>query len=752
MIFYLGEEQTDLITKTERLAKNKVKYWEYGYSEEIDTVIISKDGTLGKIFKVMGLNIGLPEVPTDKSLIINSEKAKHKQKWERHEMPEGLNEETMHLKKYEDYISREFDRRFNGVWVSINGEKIFIPGTYYFGLQWVRENKDYPNFRVIQNELMIFWEACKADERCYGMDYVKNRRFGASFLGILEQIDAGTVVEDKILGIISKKGNDSKKIFRRLVKCFRRLPCFFLPIWDGTNNPKTELVLEEPTKRKKAGEKISEGDGLGTIISWHNTEINAMDGEEIYRSLLDESGKYPKEVPFSEYWYIVKTSHRLGSNIVGKSMVVSTVNAFKKGGSEFFKIWKDSDCNVRNANGQTKSGLYRIFIAARYCLEGFFDEYGFSILENPEKPVKNDLGKYIKTGSIEFLKNELEALKDDPEKYNEFLRQFPDSERDAFRDESGDCAFNLIKLQEQIEHNEFELNDVFNSKGEFLGNDDLERGNFQWKDGIKDTEVVWRPDKEKGRFFIKKGCHPPDEYRNKYAERFMNGNLGKTPLAGHIGSIGIDPYNRSKTSDGRGSYGSCHLETKEEHTCDALPNNQLILEYIDRPRTVEQFFEDMIMVSFYYSIPFLCELSNERFLAMVKERGYRNYSMNNPFKLYKDLSPTEKEFGGAPQQDSKIADAQFYTLESGIEDNIGVARDNNKRAIGEMGDFPFTRTLYQLKEADPNNRTKFDAYISYSLSRLGNQKKSYKVIEVQKPVTIPFTTYNNQGNISKRTA
>ncbi len=751
MIFYLGDEQTDIISKTERLAKNKVKYWEYGYSEEIDTVIISRDGTLGKIFKIMGLNIGLPEVPDDKSLIINSEKAKHKQKWERHELPQGLNEDTMHQTKYKSYIDREFDRRLNGVWITVNGIKIYLPGTYYFGLQWIRENKDYPNFRVIQNELMIFWEACKADERCYGMDYVKNRRFGASLLGIIELIDAGTVVEDKILGIISKKGSDSKKIFRRLVKSFRRLPCFFLPVWDGTNNPKTELTLEEPTKRKKAGEKMTEGDGLGTVISWHNTEINAMDGEEIYRSLLDESGKYPKEVPFSEYWYIVKTSHRLGSNIVGKSMVVSTVNAMKKGGSEFFKIWKDSDCNQRNANGQTKSGLYRIFIAAKYCQEGFFDEYGFSIVEDPEKPTKNDLGKYITQGAVTFLTNELEALKDDPEKYNEFLRQFPDSERDAFRDESGDCAFNLIKLQEQIEHNEFELNDKFNSKQEFLGNDDLERGNFQWKDGIKDTEVIWRPD-ENGRFFIKKGCHPPEEYKNKYAERFLNGVLAKAPLAGHIGTIGIDPYNRSKTSDGRGSFGSCHLETKEEHTCDELPKNQLILEYIARPRTVELFFEDMIMVSVYYSVPFLCELSNERFLALVKERGYRHYSMNNPFKLLKDLSPTELEFGGAPQQDAKIADAQFYTVESGIEDNIGVARDNNKRSQGEMGDFPFTRTLYQLKEVDPNNRTKFDAYISYSLSRLGNQKKGYKVLAVEKPVQIPFTTYDNTGTHSRRTA
>ena len=34
-------------------------------------------------------------------------------------------------------------------------------------------------------------------------------------------------------------------------------------------------------------------------------------------------------------------------------------------------------------------------------------------------------------------------------------------------------------------------------------NNEVERGNFQWKDGIPDTEVVWKPDRENGRFWIK---------------------------------------------------------------------------------------------------------------------------------------------------------------------------------------------------------------------------------------------------------
>lgn len=1119
MIFYLGEKVNGLIPDKERETKNRLHFWDYGYNRDLDVVIISKDGTLGEIYDIQGLKIGLPQQP-DKKDIINHDKNIFKQKWERHELPAALtdksidsatagmkDEETQDyvnslFVEHDEYITREYTRRDQGVWIYINGHPIYMPGTYYYGVQWIKETTEYPNFRVIQNELMIFWEACKADERCYGMQYVKNRRMGASLLAIMELLESGTITEDKILGMISKKGDDAKKIFRRLIKGFKRLPLFFKPITDGTNTPKKELIFEEPTKRRKKGEKMGSGEGLSTSISWHNTDMNAMDGEAIFRSLLDEcyapgtkilmgdlsfkniedikvgeivtvengkkvkvakttngetemfkviqkyekdyvvsknhrlyleqrckvkgihddgikimtpedylslgkykkrttfgvkskglefpsqelpidpyifgvwlgdgessasriivnmdkdpeiadaieqfsknnnfsthisktgnseqcsriairrpeneqhlngkwnsnkfmdslkdlmvlggknipliyldnsfknrlellagiidtdgylankngcyqyelvsskeslanqynflcrslgfkttikkrtsnlnteywaiyitgdvkkipcrvarkitpkeydrsyashinkidiepiglgkyygiqveadndddrrliledftismnSGKYPTEVKFSEYWSIVKTSHRKGVKITGKSMVVSTVNSLKKGGGEYKKVWDASNLLDRNSNGQTKSGLYRIFIAAKYCLEGMFDEFGFSIVADPPKPLKTDEGTITSIGSETWLRNEEEALKGDPEKYNEQRRQFPETIQDAFRDASDDCEFNLPKILEQLEHNEWELNDKWTSARDFIGNDDLERGNFTWENGIQDTVVVWRPDPENGRFFIKKGCHPPSEYKNKWEDKFMNGVMAKSPLAGHIGAFGVDPYNRSKNADGRGSKG-CIIGTTTEHTCDELPRNAMIVEYIDRPRKVKLFFEDVIMVSVYFSMPFLAEQSNDQFLAYVKDRGYRHYSLNNPFKLYKDLTPQEKEFGGAPQQDTKIGDQQFYASETYIEDYVGVARDHRKRPSGDMGDMPFTRTLQQLKDVDTSNRTKFDAYIGFSLSLLGNQKRVRKTEDKPKPQLIPFQRYDNSGTISK---
>ena len=775
MIFYLGNKVELNLRPTAKRDLNRLGHWKYGYNKEHDVVVISKDGTLGDVFEIMGLRIGLPEMPK-KDQIINHNKIQSQQKFVREQMPAELEYEAidavtsqftgtapqkqeqideylqMLFQKHSKYINEQYRKREQGVWIYLKGKPVYLTGTYWFGIQWVREITEYPKLRIIQNELMIYWEACKADSRSFGMQYVKNRRMGASLMAIMEMLDAATLNEDKLLGMISKKGEDASKIFRRYIAAFKRLPSFFRPVWDGTNNPKKKLNLEEATKRKSAGSSISMGNGLGTMVEWHNTDLNAMDGDAIFRSLLDESGKYPKEVPFSKYWGIVKTSHRKGIIITGKSMVVSTVNALKKGGAEYKKVWDNSDCNQRDRNGQTKSGLYRIFIPAKYCLEGMFDEFGFSIVEDPDKPIKTDEGVYVEYGSETHLKNSIEALQDDPEELNEFMRQNPETIKDAFRNESGDCEFNEIKLDEQIEHNKWELNDTYNSEtGTWRGNDDVERGNFSWENGIRFGTVRWNPDPEKGRFFIKKGCHPPLEFRNKYEQKRANGGvLANAPIAGHIGTIGVDPYNRSKNADGRGSKGAIIIKTKT-HTCSELPNNAQIVEYIDRPKKVEIFFEDALMVAIYYSLPMNIELSNERFLHKLKDWGFRHFVMNNPFKKsWNELSPQEKETGGSPQQDAKIGEAQFYATEAYIEDHIGVARDNKYRMQGEMGDNPFTRTLYQYKEVDTSNRGKFDAYIGASLADVGNQPRRIQQQEQeQKRITVPFTKYDNSGAVSQ---
>jgi hypothetical protein len=57
-----------------------------------------------------------------------------------------------------------------------------------------------------------------------------------------------------------------------------------------------------------------------------------------------------------------------------------------------------------------------------------------------------------------------------------------------------------------------------------------------------------------------------------------------------------------------------------------------------------------------------------------------------------------------------------------------------ERPIGQIGDFPYSRTLYQIKEVQLDNRKQYDSYISFSLALIANQKikRITQTQEVQK--------------------
>ena len=68
-------------------------------------------------------------------------------------------------------------------------------------------------------------------------------------------------------------------------------------------------------------------------------------------------------------------------------MMGSTSNSLDKGGGNFKKLYNASDVTKRNRNGQTKSGLYSLFIPMEWNYEGFIDEYGVPVFTTPNTDV-----------------------------------------------------------------------------------------------------------------------------------------------------------------------------------------------------------------------------------------------------------------------------------------------------------------------------------------------------------------------------
>jgi hypothetical protein len=710
--------------------KNKDKSWEYGWDPTHDFVVISKDGTIGPIYEINGLRIALP-MPKD----IQNRGAK----WQPQEYPKDLakiktifdwNKYDNEFKtKWIDYIETEFDRRDNGFWFMNNKQKTYITGTHYMYLQWTKIDVGLPEFRESNRIFFIFWEACKADTRCFGMCYLKNRRSGFSFMSSSELVNTATINKNARLGILSKTGNDAKIMFTdKVVPISNNYPFFFKPVQDGMDKPKTELGYRVPASkitRKNMDKNEEEIEGLDTSIDWKNTADNSYDGEKLKLLVHDESGKWLAPNNIENNWRVTKTCLRLGSRIIGKCMMGSTSNALDKGGSGFKDIYYDSDPRKRSSNGQTKSGLYSLFIPMEWNFEGFIDEHGWPVLEKPENPVRSIDGGWITQSVVEYWENEVAALKSDSDALNEFYRQFPRTESHAFRDESKSSLFNLTKIYQQIDYNDT-----------MVQIQSITRGSFHWKDGVKDSEVVWTPDR-KGRFLV--SWMPEHNKRNKVLKingRFKPGNE-------HMGCFGCDPYDISGAVGGGGSNGSLHGLTKFH--MDEGPVNEFFLEYIARPQTAEIFFEDVLMACFFYGMPILVENNKPRLLYHFKNRGYRAFAMNRPDKAIAKLSKTELEIGGIPNSSEDVKQAHAAAIETYIEKHVGIDMEGTYRPVDEMGTMPFTRTLEDWARFDINNRTKHDASISSGLAIMATQRHLY-VPEVKKSkISLKFAEYDNKG-------
>ena len=678
-----------------------------GYEDQ--GIKIDPNGTEGESLELHGLLVVLPKKPK-RSEILFHDQPKAMQMWRRIPLPEELQrvrsmdewyeKPAEFRRKFSGYVEKEFERRRNGVWFYNHGVPTYITGRHYMLLQWSKIDIGHPYYLAFQREIFLHMAACEADPRCIGQLYTKCRRSGYTNICASVLVDEATQVKDKLLGIQSKTGKDSQEniFMKKVVPIFKSYPFFFKPIQDGTTNPRMELAFREPSKRITKNNKTSfKGDALNTIINWKNTTNNAYDGEKLHMLYLDEAGKWEKPVDIREAWRIERTCLIVGRRIVGKALVGSTVNPMNKGGEEYKTLWEDSNPNERNANGRTKSGLYRIFIPAYEALEGFFDKYGNPVMDDPDSPVLGIDAEEIDTGSKTYLRNERDSLKSDASELNEVVRQFPFTEEEAFRDSIEGSLFNVGKIYQQIDYN----NNLFP--------DPVVRGNFIWKK--KDEEVIFSPDPN-GRFRV--SWQPKAEDRNKYNEERGK----KLPANGHIGCGGVDSYDLDQTVDGRGSKGALHLYNKFNMHA---PANMFVVEYASRPDLASIFYEDVLMAAFYYGYPLLVENNKYGIVRYFESRGYDGYLMDRPQFLSTASSKVNVKTKGIPSNSQDVIQSHAQSIEAYIHAHVG-----ENAETGEAGSMYFNRTLEDWIGYKISDRTKFDLTISSGLALLAAQKVKKK--------------------------
>lgn len=657
--------------------------------------------------QIYGITYKTPEVP---------KKLPKGNKFYKIEIPDSFNElefdddgSPVYSDEQVDFIQNEFNKILNGYWFSNNDIPTYINGLHYFYLNyWTLEDGNTPDYRDVDRRYFYYQEYCEKLPQCYGVVRIKKRREGATSQATCYLVWKAITQRKSFCGIISKTGKDASDAFQYMVmNGYRNLPVFFKPRAED-DETKTELVFKKKKDRRKSkgrekGQIFDNDIGLESKINFKNTALNSYDSGRITALLMDEAGKWPKEVAVNQYWPIVRKTMMRGAIKVGFCLIPSTANDAKSGGEPYKSLFDGSN---HFEEPYTATGLYRYFCPAYDGYEGFIDEYGMSIIDEPTEEQKKYIleryGMKIDCGAKEYLIRQRKLIKD-KKALSEEIRMNPFDENEAFMIDQKKCYFNSEKIYNQID---------------FLSEETikLRRVRLFWKD----TKTVDWADDPEGSWVVYK-------FPDKDAQNKMNEKDGlRTPANSHKYVSGIDPF-KSSVISGKGSMGVCYVF---ERLDPADPNNTCmpIAEYVDRPRLKSLFHDEMLKAAVLWGFKACYENDvGDDFVDYFSNKGFKGYLMKTPESAVDKTRKRSITKYGVTSGDGFALARQLDTCISYVENHC------------EKIYFP--ELLEELLQYDHENRTPYDRSVAFMISLLsGVAVESIKV--ERESHSIPIRTFS----------
>lgn len=608
-----------------------------------------------------------------------------------------------------DFIRAEWNKINDGYWYYNNNEPTYITGLHYFYLNyWTLEDGNTPDYRDVDRRYFYFQDHCETLPQCFGVIRIKKRREGATSQATCYLVWKAITQRKSFCGIISKTGKDASDAFVYMVmNGYRNLPVFFKPRAEDEET-KTELVFKKKKDKRKSkgrekGQIFDDDIGLESKINFKNTALNSYDSGRTTAMLMDEAGKWPKEVPVNQYWPIVKKTMMRGAIKVGFCLIPSTANDAKSGGEPYKALFDDSS---QFDNQYTGTGLYRYFCPAYDGFEGYIDKYGMSIIETPTEEqkdyIKQKYGMVIETGAKEYLINQRKIIKD-KKALSEEIRMNPFTEEEAFMIDQKKCYFNSEKIYNQID---------------FLKEErvPLRRVRLFWKN---EKTVDWADDPE-GSWIVYK--FPDKSEQNLIMEREGQRHPGNA----HKFVSGIDPF-KSSVISGKGSMGVCYVF---ERLNPADPNNSCmpIAEYVDRPRLKSLFHDEMLKAAVFWGYKACYENDvGDDFVDYFTNKNFKQYLMRTPESaIDKNRKRTVSKFG--------VTSGDMFAMARQLDTCISYIENHCDKIV-------FMDLLEELLQYDHENRTPFDRSVAFMISLLSGVGME-TVKEERKFSVIPIKTFS----------
>jgi hypothetical protein len=606
-------------------------------------------------------NVPLPDMPEEKYMVNYGKKTKD-QFFERTIIPADFN--RWQASDQYKFIANEWHKRINGEWVLINGHP-----TYFTGVNWTYVNYWQPEvgkhiiFKYHDTLFFYFWDMCVRDPYCLGMLIMKGRRAGdtekSNFIGA----EYATRVYNSHFGMHNFENNSTKDDFDRAWQGISRLPDFYKPTGYKKSN---QIIFDNKEKNVKEvaddyfGYFDSQDENvraLNSIISYEDTVLGRYDGKKLNRYAIREFAKWTR-INVYEHWKIVKLCFiDIENNVIGKAILESSVEDYKN--SKFNptveslqvakSLWEDSADDTKMSDGQTITGLYRFHRG--YDMTGKTDDYGFPLWEDNRR----------------YVINKLYDLKDNPKEQMSFRRKRPLSINDSLMYDGADAIFDQAKITEIQSQKQqgLDYNGIPRDSPEAFRYPLPIRGTLDWKNGERDTEVIFNENNSGDFVFTQHPAKPNNIHKN------FNGD--KIPGSPHLFRIGIDPIDHKKTSGqgNRKSKGSAAVfkmfnEIEEQNANNYTSTGNLVAPrmksyqwcctYLGRKENPEDFFEDMIKLCVYFGSPMLFETQKNSIRGYFKQRGYFNFMMTPP----KEAATKTNKDVGVPSTELIIE--QYITL------------------------------------------------------------------------------------------
>lgn len=668
-------------------------------------------------------------------------------KWRKEERQQQSFEPTYVHPKCDEFRRQEWFRKINGCWVAIGNrnnkptEYVYLTGQAYDFFNWWQQDFGYPNLRLTLRKEFYGIQYAKDHPLIHGVALSTNRRRGKTSISMHNLWYEQSFKPNRRAGMQAQTRQDaSDKFEESFIFGWKKQPDFFKPIYDYNSTHKSELLFKTPVAKGKSQLEDVEDDGsLNCKIDYRETKATSYDSYKLHDFAFEEPGKW-ELTDIYETLDVIIPSTRDNYQKIGFIFAPTTIEELEKGGEKFISMFEHGRPSLMktNENGKTTSNLISIFIGAA---EGYvFDEYGRSVVEDPEEGdvIIGENGQRIFEGAKSKIMKDRLPKRNSYQELAREIRKYPLTWDEAKMMTSQDSPFNVTILQATLDKLTARKDDLYI------------KGNFEWvshQDGL----VQFVRDDLNGRWKLtrlldKEGVRSVDGDKrdsNKVTYEFHEGKKLWYPLNNKKFRIGTDPIRWTKTDDPRASKASAYVWQMYDPALDMNRkksewiSHNFCAEYFHRPNDFSTYGEDIIKAMRYFGCSVLPEEN------VTNLRQYLESRLYGQFVLFKgDFEKTVIKQTNSIEDAYKGISSNDETVSAYVQRLVSLVENHGPR-------IPFPTLIKQMIDFKIDKRTKYDAVVGAGYTVLAAEAKVHEIIDNESvDLSTIFPIYDQSGGRS----